>query len=139
MPTQPFFKICNRGRSPAKVLFWDRALLQTILPLGQKLPVTPEYGEQYVNVRSGTAEPVNAVWIAPDEQTFIGTYQAKQVLSMFPDEEKAVRESTSQLWQFGVVVYKGLFGDSMYESRYCYRLGNNSWHMVGPFGYNEYK
>lgn len=135
--TSVSFKLSNRGRSPAKILFMDRALLQTILPITDKLPATPEYERAYHYAVSGEADLVNAEWIAPEGQTS-GSYQARATMEMSPELEREVSSSRAQIWQYGVVVYRGLFGDGIYESRYCYRLGDNNWHMLGPYEYNKY-
>jgi hypothetical protein len=133
------FRIRNKGRSPAKLMFIDRFITETFIPISERLPLPPNYGTQYENILSGIADPVNAEWIAPEGHTHIGSYRAKDSLAMIPDMERHIRSSSHLLWIYGSVLYKGLFSNKLYESRYCYRLGNGSWHMLGPYGYNEYK
>ena len=133
-----YFKVWNKGRSPAKILYLDKLISPRILPISEKLPSPPEYGAAYEQSKAG-AEMVNPDWIAPGSYTCTGIYWPRAELATIPEDEQAVSSGSSHLWVFGVVVYRGLFGDESYESRYCYRLGNGSWHMLGPDGYNEYK
>ena len=131
------FRIWNRGKSPAKILYLDKFLMPEILPIGEKLPVIPEYGPAYENAKAG-AELVNPDWIAPGENLYVGSYCAKGELAMIPENDRSVRQGSHLLWIYNAILYKGLFSEKTYESRYCYRLGNGSWHMLGPYGYNEY-
>lgn len=139
---QASFKVSNCGRSPAKILYIDRMLSPTYLPAGENPPPTPEYGHLYRNVvgPSGDADPVNAEWVANDGHTFIGIVSPMSELATLraslPPQN---RIEPCAVWHFGVIVYKGLFGTKLYESRYCYRLLDNQWVMLGPYGYNEYK
>jgi hypothetical protein len=136
------FKVSNRGRSPAKVLFMDRSLSPTYLSVGEMPPPVPEYGQPYRNIVDPAiaAEPVDAVWIAHNTHIYIGTVTPKSELQMLRESlSPGDQIGSSAIWHFGVIVYKGLFGDSYYESRYCYRLLDNQWVMLGPYGYNEYK
>ncbi|HTF69148.1 MAG TPA: hypothetical protein VK638_41355 [Edaphobacter sp.] len=132
------FRVCNRGKSPAKILFMDRMLNATYLPIGEKLPLVPEYGQQYHNIFIG-AEPVNAEWVSPRGHTFIGSVSPKGEIATLRSYSSANPLAPSAVWHFGAIIYKGLFSDMLYESRYCYRLLDNHWRMLGPYGYNEYK
>lgn len=130
-------KVTNKGRSPAKVLYLDPFILPKTVPLGDDLESPPDYGPGYMNCKAG-AELVNPEWIEPEGHTFAGFYRARTELALFPKMQDEVKSGSVILWVYGVVVYKGLFGDDTYESIYCYRLGSGNWSMLGPYGYNEY-
>ena len=132
------FTAWNRGRSPAKVVYMDPILRTAVVPLRDKLPDAPDYGLAYERAIAG-AELVNAEWVAPGASIYAGGFGARGTYSALPEMLKELKSGSSLLYLYGSIRYKGIAGDQIYESRFCYRLGGGRWVMLGPTGYNDYR
>jgi len=127
----------NRGRSPAQVIFFNNFPNLATPLIDEEWDPVRKYGYGYGYDKEGM-EIINIQWLAPGDSMVIGTYELSSLREGDPQRWEEIRSVKRWMYLWSAVKYRGLSGDRVYESRYCYRVRSAGPQMAGPPGFNVY-
>jgi len=125
----------NRGRSPAQIIFYNNFPNITTPLISEDWNPDRKYGYGY---DIDGMEIINIQWLAPGGSMVIGSYELNALKEGDPQRWEEVRALKRWMYLWSAVKYRGLSGDRIYESRYCYRVRSAGPQMAGPPGLNSY-
>ena len=128
--------IVNKGKVPAQIRWYNpdgKFLLKTHEEI-DNLPTDFDYG--FLHDSEG-AQILNVPWIAPEGEMYLCRFNW---IALSEELTHAYQTGQKYALLVGLIRYKGMVTDKIYESRWCVRwLGNKfGLKLDGPFGYNDY-